>query len=74
MFNSLCQQLVASELFTITEGHTRRGTGELDRGHTIGALPGTTPIPLWNDAPLAKVAVDVDNDKLEKLFVDTYAL
>ena len=62
------------ELFELTEGHVRVGTGSLDRGQTVVAPKGTTPSPLWNDANTIKVATKVDHSKLEKLFIDTYAL
>jgi len=62
------------ELFELTEGHVRVGTGSLDRGQTVVAPKGTTPSPLWNDANTIRVATKVDHSKLEKLFIDTYAL
>jgi len=62
------------ELFELTEGHVRVGTGTLDRGQTVVAPMGTTPSPLWNEANTIKVATKVDHKKLEQLFVDTYAL
>lgn len=62
------------ELFELTEGHVRVGTGMLDRGQTVVAPKGTTPSPLWNDANTVKVATKVDHSRLEKLFIDTYAL
>lgn len=66
--------LVNPEFFAITSGHARVGTGELDRGQTVIAPAGSTPSPLWNDANIVDVAVDVDHEKLEQLFVSTYAL
>jgi len=62
------------ELFELTEGHVRVGTGSLDRGQMVVAPKGTTPSPLWNDANTIRVATKVDHSKLEKLFIDTYAL
>ena len=62
------------ELFELTEGHVRVGTGTLDRGQTVVAPKGTTPSPLWNEANTIKVATKVDHKKLEQLFIDTYAL
>ena len=62
------------ELFELTEGHVRVGTGPLDRGQTVVAPLGTTPSPLWTEANTIKVATKVDHAKLEQLFVDTYAL
>jgi inosine-uridine nucleoside N-ribohydrolase len=62
------------DLFELTEGHVRVGTGELDRGQTVVAPAGTTPSPLWNNANTIKVATKVDHAKLEQFFIDTYAL
>ena len=66
--------LVNPELFTITRGHARVGTGELDRGQTVVAPAGSTPSPLWTEAQMIDVATDVNHEKLEQLFIDTYAL
>ncbi|MEW9797258.1 nucleoside hydrolase [Alteromonas sp. CYL-A6] len=62
------------ELFALTEGHVRVGTGPLDRGQTAVAPKGTTPSPLWTEANTIKVATKVDHARLEQLFIDTYAL
>ena len=47
------------ELFELTEGHVRVGTGPLDRGQTVVAPLGTTPSPLWTEANTIKVATKV---------------
>lgn len=66
--------LIKPELFELTEGHVRVGTGTLDRGQTVVAPKGTTPSPLWNEANTIKVATKVNHGELEQLFIDTYAL
>lgn len=66
--------LIHPELFTVAEGQVRVGTGELDRGQTVVAPAGTTASPLWTEAQTINVATKVEHDKLEQLFIDTYAL
>lgn len=66
--------LIHPELFTLTEGQARVGTSELDRGQTVIAPAGSTTSPLWTEAQSIKVATKVEHDKLEQLFIDTYAL
>ena len=66
--------LIQPELFTLKTGNARVGTGELDRGQTAVAPAGTTASPLWTEAQEIHVAVDVDHNKLEQLFIDTYSL
>lgn len=66
--------LIHPELFTVTEGQVRVGTDELDRGQTVVAPAGTTASPLWTEAQTINVATKVEHDKLEQLFIDTYAL
>ncbi|MBU2979377.1 nucleoside hydrolase [Alteromonas sp. C1M14] len=65
--------LLHPELFIIKRGHARVGTSELDRGQTVIAPEGSTASPLWTEAHKVDVAVDVDHEKLEQLFIDTYA-
>jgi inosine-uridine nucleoside N-ribohydrolase len=65
--------LVQPELFAFTSGHARVGTGELDRGQTSIAPAGTTPSPLWLEAPIIDVATKVDHSALTQLLLDTYA-
>ena len=62
------------ELFEFTEGNTRVSTDALNRGQTIVAPRGTTASPFWLEARSVKVATKVNHSKLEKLFIDTYAL
>jgi len=64
--------LIQPDLFEFVTGHARVGTGELDRGQTVIALPGSTMSPLWTEAQQVHVATKVDHARLTQLFVDTY--
>lgn len=66
--------LMQPELFEMTNGHMRIGTGELDKGQTMFAPKNTTASPLWLNAQKANVATKVDHSALTELFVSTYAL
>ena len=66
--------LVKPSLFTFTQGHAKVGFGELDRGQTSLALRGSTPSPIWLEAPLINVATGFDHTSLVELLIDTYAL
>ena len=66
--------LVKPSLFTFTQGHAKVGCGELDRGQTSLALRGSTPSPIWLEAPLINVATGFDHTSLVELLIDTYAL
>lgn len=65
--------LIAPDLFELTEGHVRVSTDALNCGQTIVAPPGTTASPLWTEAQTIKVATKVDKERLEALFIETYA-
>lgn len=62
------------ELFEMTSGNMRIGTGEIDKGQTAFAPHNSTMSPLWLNAKECKVATDVDHANLTHLFVDTYAI
>ena len=66
--------LLQPQLFEMTKGNIRIGTGELDRGQTMFAPTGTTMSPLWLNANTINVATKVDHPALTQLFIDTYAL
>lgn len=66
--------LMQPELFEMTNGNMRIGTGELDKGQTMFAPANTTMSPLWLDAQKSNVATQVDHKALTELFVSTYAL
>ena len=65
--------LIQPDLFEFTEGQVRVSTDDLNRGQTIVAPYGTTASPLWTEAQSIKVATRVDAQRLETLFIDTYA-
>ncbi len=65
--------IVHPELFEMTEGHMRIGTGELDKGQTAFAPHNTTASPLWLDAKKCKVATKVNHEALTEVFINTYA-
>ena len=65
--------LIQPDLFEMTEGNIRVSTDDLNRGQTIVAPFGSTASPLWTEAQTVKVATKVDAERLEALFIDTYA-
>jgi inosine-uridine nucleoside N-ribohydrolase len=65
--------LIDPSLFEIQRGHARVSTDPLTTGQTIIAPPGSTPSPLWLNAKQINVAVKVDNARITKLYLDTYA-
>ena len=64
--------LIQPDLFEFVTGYARVGTGDLDRGQTVIALPGSTMSPLWTEAQQVHVATKVDHARLTQLFIDTY--
>jgi inosine-uridine nucleoside N-ribohydrolase len=66
--------LMQPELFEMTNGNMRIGTGELDKGQTMFAPANTTMSPLWLESQKSNVATQVDHEALTVLFVSTYAL
>ena len=64
--------MIQPDLFEFVTGHARVGTGELDLGQTVIALPGSTMSPLWTQAQQVHVATKVDHARLTQLFIDTY--
>lgn len=65
--------LIEPELFTMTSGQMRIGTGELDKGQTAFAPFNTTPSQLWLNQPSSMVATAVKHKALTDLFISTYA-
>lgn len=66
--------MIDPSLFELTEGHIRIATDPLNRGQTSVAPIGSTFNPLWLEAKKIKVATKVDQHRLQKLYIDTYAL
>jgi inosine-uridine nucleoside N-ribohydrolase len=66
--------LVDPSLFTMQSGHARVSTDPLNIGQTTIAPSGTTTSPDWLNAKQINVAVKVDDERLTKLYLDTYKL
>lgn len=66
--------LVQPDIFGFTQGHAKIGVGEVDRGQTSIAPTGTTPSPIWLDAPKVNVATHFEHTALVELLIQTYSL